>query len=246
MVTRTGPLLARRCPGVMLPAGLLAVWDLTTGVASPIPNRVSGGTALTLAAAPNDPMIGATGLAFDGADDFASSGEYPLGASGTIFVVAKPAASFPSADATYKYRGLLAKTLTGGTAGFAYSLEWQGDNAQRYLRIIVSDGSANNVLPVSYDFGGAFRLITGRWGPASGKVSLWANAAKLAEMPQTVNANAALSTPLKVGQVFNVITNAWSGTIAFAGLYTRELADAEIGQLYKALKARLAPRGVTL
>lgn len=220
-----------------LPVGLTAGWNLKAATASPIPN-LAGGTALTLPAPPNAPAFTSAGLLYDGTDDYATGDQYPLSATGTLIVVARAAATFPSADATYRYRGLLAKTSSGVTAGFAYSIDWNGDNAQRWLRLLIGNGTATNSASAAFNCGGgAHHYIVGRW--TGSFVSLWADGTKINEVAQTVNANSALVTPVKVGQVFTNVAAAWNGEIAFAGIYDRALSDAELAQARTALRALL-------
>lgn len=221
-------------------SGLIAAWNLKAASASPIANLVSGATALTLPADPNAPTFTSAGLLFDGEDDYATAGQHPLGATGTVIVVARAAAAYPSDTADYVYRGLIAKTSSGATAGFSYSIDWNGDNAQRYLRLIVGNGSANNIPAAAFNLGGSsHHFIVGRWNGSH--ASIWAGGSKLNEVTQTVNANSDLDTPVKIGQVFSSATAIWDGEIAFAAIYNRGLSDAELRQARSALRSLLAP-----
>jgi hypothetical protein len=183
--------------------------------------------------------LASSGLLFDGTDDFASSGEHPLGSAGTLICVARALRSYPSDSGSAAYRGLLAKTSSGLTAGIAYALEWNGTNASRDLRLLIGDGAGLNSVVAAFDWQSSHQMITGRWG--GGALSLWAGTTKLNEAAQTVNANAGLSTPLKLGQVFSALANCWDGSISFAAVYSRSLSESEIRQAYRALRVLLAP-----
>lgn len=233
MVKRTGLSSPRRNG---LPRGLLAAWDLRRGAAFPIPNLVAAGSALTAPASPGVPVITGTGLQFDGVNDYASTGEYPLGAAGTLIAVARSARAFPSDTGSSAWRGLIGKCSAGNVAGTAYLLEWNGTNAERYIRLVLSNGTSFNTTAFySFNFAGAFHCIAGRWGTPDAKTSVWINGVKGNEQAQTVNANAGLSMPLRLGQSFGTIANAWSGEIAFAAIYDRALTDQEMKQAYCAI-----------
>lgn len=197
---------------------------------------------MTVPSPPSDPGTGFSGLIFDGTDDFASSGQHPL-TDGTLICVARTLRSYPSDSGSFAYRGLLAKTSSGATAGIAYALEWNGTNASRDLRLLIGNGSALNSVTANLDWQSQFRMITGRWGfdGTANTLSLWAGTTKLNESTKTLSANSSLDTPLKIGQVFSTLANCWDGHISFAAVYNRALTDGEIRQAYRALRALLAP-----
>lgn len=197
---------------------------------------------MTAPSPPSEPSPGFSGLIFDGTDDFALSGQHPL-TDGTLICVARTLRSYPSDSTGAAYRGLMAKTSSGLTAGIAYALEWNGTNASRDLRLIIGNGTALNSVVASFDWQSAFHMITGRWGfdGTAYTLSLWDGTTKLNESTKTVSANVSLDTPLKIGQVFSATANCWDGMIAFAAVYSRALTDSEIRQAYRALRALLAP-----
>lgn len=232
-------------PAAGLPlAGLLGAWDLTTGAASPIPNLVAGGAAMTLAAAPNNPAITGSGLNFDGTNDYASTDQYPLEAAGTLVAVARTSRAYPSDDAATVYRGIAAKSASGALAGIGYELQWYGSNAGRWLRLAVCNGTLFSQSFYTMNWSGAFHWVAGRWG--GGKMSVWSDGVKRHEPDLAHNAQPGLVAPVKLGQSYGTLANCWKDEIAFAAIYDRALSDAEMAQAYKALQALLQPRGISI
>lgn len=169
---------------------------------------------------------------FEGTNTYIDAGlnaDYHL-TTGSISLWANTSRSYPSDTTSAGYRGLISKTVNGGSSGTSYFIDWNGTNSTRTLRAAIGDATNVNQVTVSnFDFKNTWNHIVFTWNGT--KLYLYVNGEKVGETNQTrVVQN--LNKSLEIGRAFGANVYNWSGSIDQVKMYQRELLDTEIKSLY--------------
>ncbi|MBU0757643.1 MAG: LamG domain-containing protein, partial [Nanoarchaeota archaeon] len=157
--------------------------------------------------------------------------------TGTIILWLKSYRSYPSDDATTKYRGILAKTVNGSAGGQAAYLDWYGTNAARTLRARISNGATSNGFSISgFDFGTGWNNIAFTWNSTT--LRLWINGVEETPASQTINAQV-LDMDWHIGRAYNG-GNWWHGEIDEIRIFNNSLTEQQILLYYEAESSSLS------
>lgn len=197
-------------------------------------NAVLGTTSAVEA---TDPAVTPAGLVFDGVDDKVLGPVLPtVSDSGLTYVAV---VTIPQAGTSMTIMDN--KTQGSNNAGMSLEIATAGDALVR-----VANGSAQTQTR-----GGTGRITTGKpillvgvVDRVGGQTRLYLGAELLATGVFNTAWNINSTQPLYLGNYGNGA--AFNGTLHFSDVINRALSTQEVGQLYRALKKRLAPRGVAL
>jgi prepilin-type N-terminal cleavage/methylation domain-containing protein len=170
---------------------------------------------------------------FNGTSTFISAGNNPSYhlPKGSISVWVKSNRAYPSDTTSTAFRGIIARTVSGGTGGQSFYIDWMGTNANRTLRASVGDASSANTISVSnVVLNNDWNHIVFTWSGT--KLQLYLNGSKIGEINQTVVVQN-LSTNLEIGRVFNGNAYIWDGHIDDVKIYNRPLSQNEVNHLFQ-------------
>lgn len=222
--------------GIQLNAGPTALPYVRTTGGQSVANMVPGGAALQLGSTSgvdtNDPTRGATGLVFDGVDDYAQTphrSELALVNDLTISIVTNPLRSSGTWD---RY---ISKSRS------PYNIVV--DNTTGKLRLVRSNG-VTQAEPVSNTV-----LTAGAW--VGFTLTERSRLAQFYLGPTLDGGGTVTITPNDNGTILAVGADAgghnyFNGTISFVLIYSRALSPREIRINHNWLKAQMAQVGVTL
>ncbi len=183
-----------------------------------------------------DAKVGSGAYEFDGFAKYIDCGNdssLNLTNAGTISLWAKTDLLYPSSDSSYKYRGLVSKTLSGGVDGISYYIDWWGTDNSRGLKVGLGNGIITESLNFSFDWENKWRYITFTWDGSN--LYLYVDGELIDQKSQTINAQI-LDKTVEIGRVFNYDNYNWDGYIDDVRIYNRALNADEVKQLYNLSK----------
>ncbi len=172
----------------------------------------------------------ARGREFTGGTDYLDMGNnssLDLTSQGTISVWVKSDRTYPSDDATTKFRWILYKTNGGGVGEQSYWFDWYGTNTSRTFRARISNaaGASNGFSISNYDMGTEWKHFVLTFDGSL--VKLFINGTLYGSVTQTISAQV-ITAPVKIGGAYG-----WDGLIDEVMIYNQALSDSEVEALYQ-------------
>jgi len=183
-----------------------------------------------------DAKIGNGAYKFDGIAKYIDCGNNSslnLINAGTISLWAKTDLLYPSFDSSYRYRGLVSKTLSGSGSGISYWIDWWGTNNSRKLRAGLGNGTISESINFSFDWENKWRYIIFTWNGSN--LYLYVDGELIDQKPQTINVQI-LDKTVEIGRTFNTNNYTWDGLIDDVRIYNRALTNDEIKINYESNK----------
>jgi len=180
---------------------------------------------------------------FNGSSDYINAGKdstLDLTSTGSISVWAKPNRSYPSDDTNTKYRGIIAKTSSGGSTGLSYWIDWRGTNTSRTLRARIGDGTNSQGVEINnFDFGGSWVHIVYTFDGSNHNLYINGDLTN-SPVTQTINAQI-LDQDLHIGRAFNSSSYTWDGLIDEVLIYNTALTQTQVDALYSSSRPSTNP-----
>lgn len=215
--------------------GASAIYLFNEGTGTVLTDRSGNGNHGTLGAGAAAPTWGATGLTFDGGDNVDCGAAFRgLGAGFTAQVAALPT--------TNAYQGLVGNNSSGGATGLGWLIQKSIDaNA---FRARVFDGNGNVVeLTIPANPTGTWSLITLVYDGTT----IRGYSGTTATAPAAcVGLSEVTAQNLRIGAHAYTAILGFTGTVGAVTVYPYAFAATHVAQNATAIRALLAPRGVTI
>jgi hypothetical protein len=156
-----------------------------------------------------------------------------LSNGGSLSIWVYTTREYPSDTTSTNFRGVISKTISGGTGGQSYFIDWNGTNTTRNLRFGVGGAAGSNSFFISnFNFDSKWQHIAMTWN--SSIIKGYVNGILVGTVAISNPLQDLVSQPLHIGRSFNADAYTWIGLLNDIRIFNHILTDMEVQEIARA------------